>query len=176
MRSITFISAVMLAGHAVAQGMPTHGCFARDYGADHLAKNPDQIVARMVAEIDTAEQILPDLTDWEEMSTSSRQETWMRLAVWTANQGHVGATGHGNRRFDQILICGGGGCGVECDGGGFDIERDDGDTLQFRTDYLMVGEIGGCGGAIDLAERPSEAVSYRLTRVPDALCEREFGN
>ena len=181
MRSITFTSALLVAGQAIAQGAPTHGCFARDYGADHLAAHPDQIVARMVVLIGPATVILPSLPSWRELAESSQSadmlnpdQTWMRMAVETTNQGHVAASGHGGQSFEQTLVCGGGGCGVECDGGGFETERDDGDILQFRTDYLMVGDTGGCGGAIDLAERPREPVSYRLSRVPDALCAEEF--
>jgi hypothetical protein len=181
-RSITFISAFLIAGEAIAQGAPTHGCFARDYGADHLASHPDQIVARMVVLIGPATVILPSLPSWREATGGSQSaeilnpdQTWMRMAVETANQGHVATSGHGGQRFEQALVCGGGGCGVECDGGGFEVERDDGDTLQFVTDRLMVGVTDECGGAVDIAELPGKSVSYRLTRVPDALCEREFG-
>ncbi|MDH3475423.1 MAG: hypothetical protein OEM59_17215 [Rhodospirillales bacterium] len=162
--SISAIVALALAGAATAQEGPRLGCYARDYTAAHLASHPDQIVGHIVM------RVRPD---------PAGPGTLADLAVWTADQGHVRKAGLGGQRFDQVLICWREGkaavCGVECDGGLMQVERDDGEVLQFRTDYLLVGG-GGCEGLVDLAERPGQAVSYRLSRAPDAACASAFGN
>jgi hypothetical protein len=167
-RSTTFTSlvfAVAAAGPAPAQEGPRLGCYARDHTSAHLASHPDQIVGRIVM------RVRPDVP--------GGATTVADLAVWTANQGHVRKAGLGGRRFDQSLFCWREGkaafCGVECDGGTFRVERDDGEVLQFVTDYLMVGETEDCGGVVDLAELPGRAVSYRLTRAPAATCVAAFG-
>lgn len=167
MRSTTFTSwaaALALASAAAAQDGPSLGCYARDYTAAHLAAHPEQVVARIVM------RVRPDVP--------GGATTVADLAVWTGDQGHVRKAGQGGRRFDQAPICWREGkaalCGVECDGGILRVERDDGEVLQFATDYLLVGG-EGCGGAVDLAERPGQAVSYRLGRAPEATCASAFG-
>ena len=180
MRSTTFtevarraaIVAAMLvpaAGGAMADGAmagegPSLGCYERDYSDTHLADHPDQIVDRIVLDIYRP----PD----------GGEDIFVKMAVWTANQGYVRKTGQGGQRFDQSLYCYQDGkaarCQVECDGGHFTVEHDDGEVLQFATGYLQAGEAEECGGAIDLAERPGQMVSYRLMRAPGATCEAAF--
>ena len=159
MRNIIFtsIAAITISGMALAE--PTFGCFTRDYSDDHLAKHPEQIVDQIRLKLKRQ----PEYGEWIGL-----------LDVKTANQGHVRTGGHGGEYFSQFLICwengGTRGCSVECDGGSFDITKDDGKILQFRTQYLMVGETEECGGAVDLAEKRNQPVSYRLTRADDAAC------
>jgi len=163
-RNITFINTLALctvmALPADAQSALPQGCYVRDYSAEHLAKNPNQVVDRI--------------------SVSFRQNAGDKVAqmsVLTADQGHAGADGHGGQLFAQYLYCfaGNGGaknwtCSVECDGGSMEITRVDGKILEFRTDYLLVGEIDECGGAVDLAEVVGQRVIYRLNRVADSQC------
>lgn len=148
-----------LAGADTVQADPTYGCFSRDYSAAHLAKHPAQIV-------DTIRLKLMNQPEYD---------AWIGLMdVKTANQGHVRRSGHGGQTFSQFLICwedgGKRGCSVECDGGSFDIKREDGNVLDLRTRYLMVGETEECGGAVDLAEENYRWVTYRLKRMADAAC------
>ena len=170
MRSITFTSlvSICLAGTASAQDI-TRGCFERDYTAEHLASHPLQVV----------DDIKLRFYDDEYGNVLAE------MLVLTANQGHVAKDGLGGQTFWQFLLCwdngGLGGCSVECDGGGFDIEIDDGNTLQFVTQGLWVGETDECGGAANIAEVPpryegdefipGEPVSYRLYRTDDTACD-----
>lgn len=138
------------------------GCFERNYSDAHLAKNPAQVVDRMVLHL-----------------TSNGDETVGRIWITTARQGHVMAAGLGGQRFSQFLICwaeldGLQRCGVECDGGTFTVTRRDDKSLTFETKYLLVGEIEDCGGAVDLAEAPGQMVSYRLNAAADAVCLGEY--
>ncbi len=146
-----------MAPTAQAEG-PATGCFARDYSDAHLAGAPQQVVDQIALRI-------------------YRQDGGALVAalrVLTADQGHVKQWGLGGQRFDQFLLCGadsdGAYCSVECDGGSMDIIRQDAGGLTFRTRYLMVGDTGGCGGAVDLAEVPGQDVAYRLDRVADSAC------
>ena len=81
----------------------------------------------------------------------------------------------GDRIFNQWLGCFDDGgrtiCAVDCDGGNFMLTRRTSDSLTIQTKYLMVGETGECGGAIDLAEKPMTSVKYRLDVVPDGTCD-----
>ena len=153
--------AAVLAGGAQAGG-PAPGCFERSYSADHLARHPEQVVERIVLQI---------LTNGE--------NTAARLWVNTARQGHARAEGLGGQRFAQVLECwddadGRGFCAVECDGGNFTVTKRDAKSLTFETKYLMVGDTEECGGAVDLAERPRELVTYRLNAAADAICAAEY--
>jgi len=150
--------ALMPTGPAFAGG-PRQGCFVRDYTDAHLARHPDQIVDRIALRIrkDDYGDIVAD------------------MRVLLARQGHVARSGHGGQSMEQFLFCWTEGkktgCSVECDGGHFTITRDTGKVLTFRTDYLMVGDTDECGGAVDLAEIPGQAVSSRLDRASTAVCD-----
>jgi len=157
----TFVATVLVAavvGTAVFAGGPRSGCYQRDYTQAHLSSHPDQIVDQIT--------LLIRKDDYGETVASMR--------VLTANQGHVALSGHGNQLFDQFLICWADGartgCSVECDGGRFEVTRDTGKALTFRTRNLWVGNTDECGGAIDLAERPGQPVSYRLNKVGASAC------
>jgi hypothetical protein len=51
------------------------------------------------------------------------------------------------------------------------ITRLDAEVLEFRTDYLMVGdEADVCAPGVDLAERPGVPVTYRLFRQSNRAC------
>lgn len=147
----------LVAGPVLAD--PTLGCFERSYSAAHLAGQPAQIVARMRLKL----SIQPEYGEW--IAT---------MDVRAANQGHAKRNGHGDQSFAQFLICwedgARRGCSVECDGGSFEITKESATSLTFRTDYLLVGETDDCGGALDLAEKQGQPVSYRLNRVDDAVC------
>ena len=157
------LAAVGLLGSPAPGGAdePMEGCYLRDYSAAHLARNPAQVVDRIALRV--LQQEGGDMI--------------ARIWVDLADQGHVAASGHGGQRMTQFLICwdneGTPFCAVECDGGSFEVRRQDAGGMVFETRYLMVGETDACGGAVDLAEQPGQAVSYRLDRVEDAICRGE---
>lgn len=161
-----FITTLALAMPAYSQSPALTGCYARDYSDAHLAKNPDQIVDKISLGF-----------------ASPYNEVWGFLSVLTANQGKAKKDGLGAQTFKQILICSDTAfekgkliCAVECDGGQMEGLQIDGKTIKFKTDYLLVGEIGGCGGAIDLAEKQDTFVTYVLHRVDDAQCDTTVPN
>ncbi len=161
MRNIIFTSFIAALIAAPALAGPPEGCFARHYGESHLAGQPAQVVASIWLDIGTRVY-------------DGNPQVDARMGVVTANQGHVGKQGLGGMYFDQFLICWQEGnwiCAVECDGGHLEITRYDGKVLEFRTSYLMVGDTGECGGAVDLAEKPGVPVVYRLYRAKDWECE-----
>ncbi len=138
------------------------GCYAREYSDTHLVSQPNQVVAAI----------------WLNFYHQQGND-FAALSVVTSEQGHAAKSGLGNQFFDQFLICSDPGrsgsdravCAVECDGGSFWIKAFDGKVLDIRTQYLMAGDTEGCGGAINLAEKPGQPVTYRLYRVDDAQCE-----
>lgn len=137
---------------------PVLGCFYRDYSTAHLAKHPAQVVDEIVLSLHRV----------------GESDIFGTLWVQTANQGHAGRAGRGGRLFRQFLLCwkesGTLNCAVECDGGSMTVTKATGDSLTFRTDYLLVGGEEGCGGLVDLAELPGQPVSYRLNRTNPAIC------
>lgn len=157
-KRIAAVAATLCAGPALAGG-PDAGCYARSYSPAHLAKTPSQVVERMVMEV--RRQGGGDVV----------AEMWVLLA----RQGHALKSGHGGQALHQVLTCWTEAavpvCGVECDGGLFAVTRQDGQGLTLRTDRLMVGDTDGCGGTVDLAEVPGQAVSYRLNRVAQSVCD-----
>jgi hypothetical protein len=61
-------------------------------------------------------------------------------------------------------------CGIECDGGLAEFRpRADG-ALDLVTNYLLLGDPSECGGIVDLAEVPGQAVTYRLFPADPAAC------
>ncbi|QGX99043.1 hypothetical protein EI983_12490 [Roseovarius faecimaris] len=164
MRSIIFTStlAMSLCAMATAQEGPTPGCYTREYSQAHLDAHPDQ-VARAVY------LLIQDQTHYD---TTDR---YAYLVVDFAEQGHVKRAGLGAQRLDQSLVCwkdsnGIRGCSVDCDGGWFTVSGETDSAMTIATEYLMVGDTEGCGGAIDLAEQPGQTVKYRLNRVDQSAC------
>jgi len=153
-----FTALAVLAAPAVAAPA---GCWSRQYDAGHLKQNPAQVVE----------------ASWLNFIWQGSTLT-ANLSVYTANQGHVRGTNNAEQVLDQVLLCwqdegrkNAWSCSVECDGGMMEITRMDGKVLEFRTNYLMVGDTDRCGGAVDLAEHPGQSVTYRLYRAPDGECE-----
>lgn len=157
LKSFSVAGLVALAGPVFADG-PALGCFERSYSDAHLAKNPAQVVRRIMLRL-----------RWQDQAYTVG-DMW----VETSDQGHVAASGLGGQMFSQFLLCWSEGqtdlCAVECDGGSFSVVRQDRDGLTFQTSYLLVGALYGCGGAVDLAEVPGQTVRYRLNRVSDRAC------
>lgn len=164
MRSIIFTSVVTISmiGAAHAQEGPTPGCYAREYSQAHLDAHPDQVARALYMLIH--DSTYEDSTD-----------RFAYLVVDFVNQGHVKRADLGAQRLDQSLVCytdseGRQGCSVECDGGWFTVSKETDSTLTIATEYLMVGDTEGCGGAIDLAEHTGQVVKYRLNRVDMNTC------
>lgn len=155
--------AALIAGPAQAR-IPL-GCFARDYPADHLAKNPRQHVASLRISLG------PD--PWGNGNIA---------AIVTGrftDQGRARAEGFAKRSFRQAAFCGETGgkitCQVECDGGNFTIRSAKGDSLEIETRRFTLEVLGveaeeGCGGLSDLLETGSSKTTYRLTRAPASAC------
>jgi len=148
----------LIAGPALAQDV-LPGCYQRVYTAQHLANHPEQVVSAVTLWVG----------DWYTEVARSAQ-----IEVIPADQGHAAGAGFQGQVLQQMLFCGNEAgearCAVECDGGGFDVIRQDASGMTFRTDYMLVGTGGACGGVMDMAERPNEGVSYRLPRVDEAVC------
>ena len=148
-----------MAGQGLAEANLTQGCFLRDYSDAHLAKHPKQIV------------------DWIRLKVFKDQynQTVADMDVYMAHQGHVVQSGHAGQVLAAVLHCwesqGRVGCGVDCDGGSFYVKKDDGRTLVFETEGLMVGDTENCGGAVSLAEEFGKSTTYLLKRVDDSVCE-----
>ncbi|VDC28581.1 hypothetical protein [Pseudogemmobacter humi] len=135
------------------------GCFARDYSADHLRKNPNQHVAALRLNFHNAPGSPGPVVD---------------VIGRFADQGRARRDGLANEYFTQSAFCMDEGrrtsCYVECDGGGFAIRALKGDVLEIETDYFRVEGGGGCEGMSDLAEPGGGKTIYRLTRAPAATC------
>ncbi len=151
--------AVLLASPALAGDLP-QGCFARDYTADHLKKNPRQNVASLRL----------NFLKGTEMSGGAPT---MEVIVRLADQGRARAEGMGGQMLTQTAYCFESGgtwtCGVECDSGIMEIGRLSGDTLEVRTDYFWVGDTDECGGAFDLAE-DNGTTTYRVKKAAASAC------
>jgi hypothetical protein len=152
------VALALVAGTAGAQEFPP-GCYERVYTADHLARHPEQKVSALRFFIG----------DW--MTEHAR---FGRLAVIPVGQ-RARAGAPWPSALIQSLICGNEAgeerCEATCDAGALEVTRWDGGGLTFRTRYLMVGgDVAGCGGLLDMAERPGTWVSYRVYRVGDATC------
>lgn len=151
------LTAALLAGPALADGLP-EGCYVRDYSDAHLASQPQQIV------------------DWMQLWVYQNQfeNKSAMMQVRFAAQGHVAGTRHAGQVLDQLALCyefeGGPACVVDCDGGRFQVVRDTGDAITIQTNYFMVGQTGSCGGAANLAEKPDQAVKYKLYRADARQC------
>lgn len=135
------------------------GCFARDYSADHLRKNPNQHVAALRLNFRTAPGAQGPVVD---------------LIGRFSDQGRARLDRLANEYFTQTAFCMDEGrrtsCFVECDGGGFTIRSVKGDVLEIETDYFRVEGGEGCEGMSDLAELGGGKTIYRLTRAPASAC------
>lgn len=162
MRSIIFTS-LFLAIPAQAAPLFEPACYARDYSPEHLASQPDQIVDEFYLQFSHEPKY---------------DETYAAISVTLTGQGHVAGTPLAGRTLDQGLTCWvddtRAGCSVDCDGGWFEVTRNDGDVFELRTDYLLVGDVEGCGGAVDLSEGPGRPTTYRLMRVANAICDERI--
>ena len=162
MRSITFISAMLVALPASAEEIVA--CYARDYSDAHLQANPAQVVDQMVLSV-----------------IDFGSEINMQVAALVADQGHAKGTPQAGQWLDQGLYCYGNTavsvgmtCAVECDGGVMEIAKFSSDGLTFRTTYLTIGDADECGGSMELAEEVGKPTLYRLNKTDIAICEGRF--
>lgn len=140
-----FFALILAATPAMAA---PEGCYTRHYSASHLEDHPAQIVANI----------------------------WLRFGVDEAYDqpfAELGATMTDGAYLTQWLVCdqegGAPRCAVECDGGSFVVSRDTFESIDIRTDYLLVGDGEGCGGMADLAEKGA-TTTYRLFKSPPNGC------
>ncbi|WP_112308745.1 hypothetical protein [Pseudogemmobacter bohemicus] len=135
------------------------GCFARDYSAAHLGKNPNQHVAALRLNFRRS----PD-TDYLLVDVIGR----------FADQGRARREGPGGAYFTQGAFCNeqkdGILCMVECDGGTFLIRSFTGDQLEISTDYFALRNGEGCEAISDLAETDGRKTTCRLARADAATC------
>ncbi|MCB1390881.1 MAG: hypothetical protein KDK12_17330 [Rhodobacteraceae bacterium] len=156
--STIFTSLALLAAPATAQSWP-EGCFTRQYGADHLASQPAQIVDRIALRL-----------------RHDENGTNFRLIVRLAAQGHAGADGFGGMVMSEEGFCTDGQpCYVYCDGGGFTLSAAHDDSIDITTTYMRIARGDACDGTSevsDLSEGPGQSTTYRLFRSRDVLCGR----
>lgn len=138
----------------VSAQVPAPGCYARDYGAAHLAANPAQGVASL------------RLWVFEETPGNPAAVVSARMV----DQGQGVAHGVAGQVLTQYAFCDGGACFVECDGGSFTTSPAANGGLILTTSGFTLGEGGGegCGGHSDLSE--GGETRYRLAAVPAAVC------
>lgn len=163
MRNITYIKAALFAVCASAgfAEMPEPGCYERVYSAQHLKAHPEQVVSAIRMRV-----------------FDQANERLVNMEVLFANQGHVKRAGLGEQVLTQQLFCqssnregGRDFCAVDCDGGAFEVVRQDADGIAIRTEYLTIGDTeSGCGGAINMAEKPDQPVTYVLNHAGPKLC------
>ncbi len=151
----------LLALTAPAQAQDLLSCYARNYSDAHLAQNPDQVVQSIVLAFERG-----------------AGDLYVTMAAKIADGGHARGGPLVGQWVDQGLYCYegeadavGAKCAVECDGGSLEVTKVTGDSLTFRTQYLTVGDTEECGGSIDLAERPGQPVSYKLSKADFKHCE-----
>jgi hypothetical protein len=159
MRFFVGLVVALIAGPAVAQDLPK-GCFARDYSASHLRDNPQQNVASI-------------RLNFRRGTAESGGAPTMDVLVRLADQGRARAEGFGGAVLTQVGYCFADGgewtCGVECDGGIMEIGRVQGDTLDVKTNFFLIGDTDECGGSFDLAEN-SGTTTYRLQKAAASAC------
>lgn len=136
------------------------GCFARDYTADHMAKNPAQVISALRV------NFLP-ATDF------TGGQPVMEMIARLARQGKPEAEGYGGLLVTQTAYCydvsGVWKCSIECDGGSMNIGTLNGDELDLTTDYFTIGASEECGGSFDLAENRT-STTYRVKRAAPEAC------
>lgn len=155
-----------------------YGCFAREYTAEHLARNPAQSVQRMIVYGGPNDD--PDDLDGFAV---------LGIDVVFADQGQGVEGALPGETYGQFFRCYAGPvatearadwieagkvlCHAECDGGTIQIARFDGDVLDLRTGGFMVSPLvggGDCGGAFLTAEGGA-SVLFRLSQAADEVCE-----
>ncbi|MCB1390882.1 MAG: hypothetical protein KDK12_17335 [Rhodobacteraceae bacterium] len=157
MRRLAPLLVAVLPGAALAD-LPPAGCYARDYGADHLAQHPGQGVA--------------GLRLWFFAEEEGGEVPAVLVEAHMADQGQAVRDGVAGQVLTQYAICDPqGSCYVECDGGVFTTQTLDDGGLRISTQYFRVGESDSCGGTSDLAEGEGAATGYRLAAAPAGDCE-----
>jgi hypothetical protein len=137
------------------------GCFARDFGAAHLAANPDQVVAELSLYF-TADAVRPGMR-------------YAEIAARMAPQGHALRRGVGGMRLEEFALCSAAGvCAIACDGGSFTISAFDGDSIEIQTADARVSAQPCTPDTVvsTLASLPGEITTFRLTRAVDRRCGR----
>ena len=173
MRSIICISALLAAGAATAQQFEGE-CWARDYGAAHLAGQPEQTVAKLRVRFRL----------WEGNRVAD-------IAATMADNAYTRADDTAGKDYSNVLFCGAheggdgwpewleGGlmtCQGECDGGFFQVAALAPGALTIRTEGVAVSDGTGCGSTLVADVVPGDGDSYVLTdylleSAPPAVCE-----
>ena len=157
MKHAALLTALLLLPALPAAAEMPLGCFARDYSAEHLAKNPNQHIAALRLNF-------------------TRQPGAKEISVDVigryGDQGRAKLDRVSGKVFTQLAFCDSKHCQVECDGGSFTVTSLKGDTLTIRTSYFVLeGGAGGCEGNSDLAELGGGETTYRLTRAVASACK-----
>jgi hypothetical protein len=140
-------------------------CFARRYDAAHLARHPEQKVARMRLLI-TSEKAPEDAGRDTTFNLGLNYRARQTLYLSMGSCGHARSEdGGGEARF---------GCGVDCDGGGFAVAlAKDGQSVTVTIDYRL--RIWRKGKADDSTtpdlEPDADDKSFRLERVELKQCD-----
>lgn len=121
-----FLSAALIA--LGSTGIAQKSCFAREYSADHMGKNPNQVVKSIAIRFEGPANDKSSVGEWGDV-TAYFNDT--------------------STKFAQTLYCqvidGKQWCGVECDGGGAEITWKDRDTILIKTKSFIMS--GGCDGS-----------------------------
>lgn len=154
----TICISALLAGPIAAQAVP-NGCYTRDYSTSHLAAHPEQIV------------------DWITVlfrPSDVPGQTYARVQVQLADQGHAGRDGLGGLVMMQELsnFYAPDHFNVEGDGGSFNVTSVDtrGVTLQTNGVFLSAGGDFFEEPSSNLAEHSNGPTTYRLNTAPPGAC------
>ena len=158
-----------------------YGCFAREYTAEHLARNPAQSVLRMVVHGGPND-------DPEDVDGFA----YLGIDVVFADQGQGAEGAVPGETYGQFFRCYAGPettdafadwivpgnvlCHAECDGGTVQISGFDGEVLDLRTDGFVVEYLRGesdCGGTARLTDEGMGSVLFRLSRAAPEICAED---
>lgn len=175
----TSLAALGLGAATVATAAPPvamTGCYQRRYSKAHLAAHPDQVVAEITLSFDYDPK-----NDFYPVPADAFGASF---DVTFAHQGHVMRdhgpdgefpTGMGGEEMGNVVMCrtvdGKTRCKQTCSDAGLDILQYDKKQLVIRTRGLEAGDGQDCGGWTEISDHPGKPTTFRLTRVPDQICE-----
>lgn len=169
---LTLIASLLVMGGTTATADMPKGCYARDYSAAHLAKNPGQTVASIVVQLDDTAPgggfigsgiVRALMAPTKSTRAAGTAGWWFDNYVVCEVPGPGFSTSQSWARDDRLT------CFAECDGGFFQVLGVDGAELLIRTHYLALpGD--GCEGLAELGDESAHYTTYKLYAAPASAC------
>lgn len=155
-----FTSQIVMAETALTQHFnEKDSCYARQYSADHLKKNPNQIVSFLQF------GHFPSVNNgW----ASPPEEGEVRFSVIAKFKGNDKEYSNSGRCLSENGTLN---CQIECDGGGFVLKHKDADSILLYTRPGQGFVVSGCdAGDIRLITDQTDDKIFLLHRTADAQC------